>query len=192
MRVLGVLSLHKGAGSTTVLVNLASGLARQGNKTLIIDLGFSNRLQEWLGIDSGTGLALQPGITLAELQSLVVKTKSEVDLLTTVWTDGDESSLQHVLVPIENMGYDYVLLNPSITEACRLIPYDAEMLVCTDLQGNQELQEIEELQTKIAPRRISLIIPNRIETKEWDHNSRQLMALGDLFGYEKIADPVPT
>jgi hypothetical protein len=73
-----------------------------------------------------------------------------------------------------------------------MIPSNVRVLVCTDLQGEDEPEEIRQLLAKIPTHEIGLIIPNRIETKERDHNSRQLMALGDLFGYEKLADPVPT
>ena len=38
---------------------------------------------------------------------------------------------------------------------------------------------------------MDLIISNKINTKEWEHNSQQLFALGDYFGYETLADPIP-
>jgi len=38
---------------------------------------------------------------------------------------------------------------------------------------------------------IDLILPNKINTKEWEQNTQQLFTLADYFGYEKIADPIP-
>jgi cellulose biosynthesis protein BcsQ len=113
--ILLVISIHPGSGQTTVLVNLASGLVRQGKRVLIGELGSSPKLRDWLGVAPDYCRATNYSTTLDNLQAV----------------RGTSSG-------------------------------------------------------------ISLIIPNRIDTREWDHNSRQLMALADNFGFDKIADPIPT
>ena len=73
------------------------------------------------------------------------------------------------------------------------LPY--KLAVCTDLEHLDELGLSRTLQQKLGveddARPVDLIISNKINTKEWEHNSQQLFALGDYFGYETLADPIP-
>jgi hypothetical protein len=95
------------------------------------------------------------------------------------------------------LDYDYLLLHPATEEDCRLFMTMADtVLVCTDLSQANELEELQAIELFLQnslgkAKNINLIIPNKINTKEWDHNSQQLFALVDYFGAARIADPIP-
>ncbi len=198
MRILALASTHAGSGQITVLVNLASGLVRQGQRVIIGQLGPSERLYKWLGVTPGLPLSLRSDTAREDLKNHISTSSLGMDFITLALSADDHPPLDLVAGCLEQLGYDYLLLNPTSMPVCHLLASSrAKVLVCTDLQGDDEVQEIQALQDQLqaaggAPEGISLIVANRIETKEWDHNSQQLMALGDHFGYEKLADPIPT
>ncbi len=197
MQVLVLTSTHSGSGQITVLVNLASGLVRQGKRVIIGQLGPGERLYGWAGIDPDVGVASLSGTGIDNLKAHIGTSRLGIEILTLAAGEDDNPPIDLIRGHLEAMGYGYLLLNPTSDSGCRQSALsDAKILVCTDLQGGNEVQEIQELQGRWQAwgiqDGINLIIPNRIETKEWDHNSQQLMALGDHFGYEKLADPIPT
>lgn len=197
MQVLVLASTHPGSGQITVLVNLASGLAGQGKRVIIGQLGPSERLYNWAGIDTGSRSPLQSDFGIGDLAAHIVVSRLGMDFLTLAAGEGDQSPIDLIQGYLEEMDYDYLLLNPTSASGCRQIALsNAKILLCTDLQGENEVKAIQDLQDQLQDRGvqdgIALIVSNRIETKEWDHNSRQLMILGDYFGYEKLADPIPT
>jgi cellulose biosynthesis protein BcsQ len=198
MKIISVISIHPGSGQTTVLVNLASGLVRQGKRVLIGELGPSPKLRDWLGVKPDSGLAINSAATLDNLQTSICSSRLGMDWLTLATSRPDYLPVDSILTALAQTGYDYLLLHPATAKECRSSIHIADtMLVCTDLRRENELQEIQILQENLqtaggTSQGISLIVPNRIDTREWDHNSRQLMALADYFGFDKIADPIPT
>lgn len=277
MQVLTMLAARPGCGRITVLVNLASGLVRQGKRVLILQLGPCQRLLDWLGVadDAGNvgdafnadnvsnagdtdnvsnafnadnvsdgGDRSLPDAALAGRTPMVdlkgdsegaAETDSEMaagataDYSPADWIRPARYGLDLLILPgspaergygfgdgllpaLTRRGYDYLIINPAAVEthAGAFIPPYARLLVCTDLRGRNEAAEIEallrrpQLQTDSsrtgppsndggeARPEISLIISNRINPKEWKYNQQKLDELGEYFGYELLADPLPT
>lgn len=186
IKVISVISKHSGNGQTTITVNLASGLLRKGYRVLIGGLEKNDKLFNWLGvkvIDSKGNNVSTP----------IVSSRMGIDLLII----RNESELPICLPDLEKLGYDYLLLQPASQENCRQISTLADIVVaCTDLGHDDELEELQDLekflQTPVGKANsIDIILPNKINTKEWNQNSRRLFALADFFGFERIADPIP-
>lgn len=209
MQVLTMLSAHPGSGQLTVLVNLASGLVRQGKRVLIAQLGFSPKLLNWLGVATERKFVC-PALsrTPEELTSQIIRARFGIDMLNVPVFSGEPNFIEMLQSVMNQLGYSYLILNlsPTLPEAYSLIPAHTRVLVCTDLRTKNESAEIQKLQRKLqlshqtkllqtgaqAFPEISLIIPSRINTKDWKRNNEQLSALGEYFGYEKLVDPLPT
>ncbi len=192
MKAITIINSHPGSGQTTVTVNLATGLRARGHRVLIVDWGKNEKLSQWMGV-------VPPSMSMADPNScdLITSTRLGVDL----WSlDCDEGGLdvEGALISLsEGTNYEYILIHPaSIENVKQLNDLPFKLAVCTDLEHPTELALIQTLQQSLGgandePRSIDLIISNKINTKEWDHNSQQLFALGDYFGYETLADPIP-
>ncbi len=66
--------------------------------------------------------------------------------------------------------------------------------ICTTLEEADDADKIAAYTKgfeQVFGRQPDLIIPNKLKAHEWENNSRQLFALGDAFGYEKITDLLP-
>jgi hypothetical protein len=207
MQVLAMLSARPGSGQITVLVNLASGLVRQGKRVLIGQLGPSRKLMDWLGVAADGNLC---GSDLAGTRDTVANqirtARFGLDMLNIPVSSAEQNFLEMLQPVLTQLGYAYLILNLTAPEAGAFIPPRARLLVCTDLQGENEVTEIQELlrilqshnQTELLQTGgedfpdISLIIPNRINNKDWAYNNGQLSALGEHFGYAKLVDPLPT
>lgn len=182
MKKILMISDHTGSGQTAVFVNLAAGLSKRGNKILMVDLGNNQRLTQWLKL-----IQKRPqNVNINEPDKHILKVLPGVDYL--------NSCINLDLTEYE-LEYKYLLMSPVMPEDCgEFLPAAKYTLVCTDLLSDRGIEEMKELEAKLAKSKtsgIDLIIPNRINTGEWRHNERQLTALADYFGYEKIADPIP-
>lgn len=198
MKIVSVISIHPGSGQTTVLVNLASGLARQGQRVLIGELGPSPRLRDWLRVATDSCLATDSAVTLDKLKTNICSSRLGMDFLTWVTSPPPYPQIDSIRTTLEQLGYDYLFLHPATAQACQSsTPIADKVVVCTDLCQENGLRELQVLEENLRAAGgtspgVSLIVPNRIDTREWDHNSRQLMALADYFGFDKIVDPIPT
>jgi hypothetical protein len=193
LKVIWVISQYPGSGQITVAVNLASGLVRKGYRVAVGDFGHSNKLSNWLGISRAQDQAPDLQETANFMGSNILSTRIGIDWLN--MSTGPESS-QEALVKLLPVEYDYLLLS-AIQEDFKLLKsLPGLVIACTDLSHDNELAELQELDkclqiTTGKTNNIDLILPNKINAKEWDHNSKQLFTLGDYFGYETIADLVP-
>ncbi|HHV15530.1 MAG TPA: hypothetical protein GXX58_03015 [Gelria sp.] len=184
MKVVAVIAKHPGSGQTTVLVNLASGLVHQGYQVLIGELGKSKKLRNWLGITSEQNQATGMNIPVTPILSSLLG----IDLLPLV-------SEPDYLTDLQEQDYDFLLLHPASNEYYNFADTPvASTIICTDLSHDNELDELQTLEKclqSLGNDGIDLILPNKINTKEWEQNTQQLFTLADYFGYEKIADPIP-
>lgn len=176
LKIISIVSTHPGSGQTTITVNLASGLARNGYHVLIVNPNYNDKLYKWLGIDpeqySNGILSSRMGIDLLNMNLISSPALKEVD-------------------------YDYLLFIPASEADYLLLSKMSDYLIaCTDLSHNNEVADILSLEKYFhdspgKANHISLLVLNKINTKEWEHNSQQLFTLADYFGYERIADPIP-
>jgi len=192
-----IISNRPACGQTTVAVNLASGLSRKGYRVLIGDTGNNEKLRHWLGIDrQDTGTkAAKP--YLEDKQAKIFSSRLGIDLLELRLKPEDYAAADYS-PNLEKLAYDYLLLTPASSEDCQWLSAMADaLIVCNDLAAAYELEELKTLEelwraSRINAVGIDLILPNKINTKEWEHNIEQLSILADYFGYEHIADPIPT
>lgn len=195
MKVVTVIAKHPGSGQTTVLVNLASGLVRQGYRVLIGELGKSIKLRNWLGIDWEDDTIVDCGITDTSRITRILSSQLSIDLLPLVVEPNSQITPMH-LTCLEELDYAFLLLHPAGSEYYNFADTPvATTIVCTDLSHDNELEELQTLEECLQSlgkgNGIDLILPNKINTKEWEQNTQQLFTLADYFGYEKIADPIP-
>jgi cellulose biosynthesis protein BcsQ len=194
VKTMAIISGHPGAGQTTLAVNLASGLVQKGYRVLIGTLGENHKLYYYLGIDAKQESALDSRDTQ---NHLIQSSRLGMDLL--VFMPGpDKSANSPMLLPIMgNTDYDYLLLIPATKADCSQLGNLFEhLLICMDFSCAKEVEELIALEKYLQglsenPKAISLIIPNKMNSKEWAHNSQQLFALADYFETERIADPIP-
>lgn len=192
MKKIAIVSSHPGAGQTTLVVNLAGGLAQKGYQVLIGAIGNHHKLYNYLGIepeqDNSQDTQNSPALT-----SLM-----GVDWLS-VTPSLDESSEPNILLTMimGNKNYDYLLLIPASKAEFRMLGNQFEhLLVCIDFCSVKKVDELIALEKYLLSshgksKAISLIIPNKMNSKEWAHNSQQLFTLADYFGTKRIADPIP-
>ena len=195
MKVITIVNSHPGSGQTTVTVNLATGLRARGHRVLIVDWGRNRKLLQWLGTVP-LQMSQDYQAPIAPIAP-ITPTSLGVDILSFAGVEKGQS-VADVLAPVmEGPDYEYILIHPaSIEHVTQLLDLPFKLAVCTDLEHPDELALIQTLQQILGgaddePRPVDLIISNKINTKEWDHNSQQLFALGDHFGYEILADPIP-
>lgn len=199
MRIISMISARPGCGRTTVAVNLAAGLICKGLTVLIAETSPSKKICEWLGISE-----IKPNQTMLpeaehDTPFKITGTRLGMDLLQTTDTFPSLTAVPDLPPSLNKLDYDYILFLPADGEDCRHTCSFANLvLVCTDLSINDEdeLETFKTLENALQTARtktsgIDLIVPNRIDTKEWDHNTAQLFNLADFFGFEKLADPIP-
>lgn len=196
MKVVAVIAKHPSSGQTSVLVNLASGLVRQGYRVLIGELGKSKRLRNWLGLNWDGNTIVDGNIPdNGKIETRILSSQLGIDLLPlVVEPDGQKTPMR--LNWLQELDYDFLLLHPASREYYKLSDITAaSVIICTDLSHDNELEELQALEECLRglgnDNGIDLVLPNKINTKEWDHNSQILFTLADYFGYEKIADPIP-
>lgn len=196
MKVVAVIGKHPGSGQTTVLVNLASGLVRQEYRVLIGELGKNEKLRNWLGIVWEDDTILDGNITdTSRIKTRILSSQLGIDLLPLIVEPDAQKTPMHLTYP-EELDYDFLLLHPAGREYYKFADTPAvSVIVCTDLSHDDELEELQALEECLhnlgKGNGINLILPNKINTKEWEQNTQQLFTLADYFGYEKIADPIP-
>jgi len=192
-----IISNRPACGQTTVAVNLASGLSRKGYRVLIGDTGNNEKLRHWLGIDrQETGTKAAKPLEY-KAQAKIFSSRLGIDLLELRLKPEDYAAADYS-PNLEKLAYDYLLLTPASSEDCQWLSAMADaLIVCNDLAAAYELEELKTLEelwraSRINAVGIDLILPNKINTKEWEHNIEQLSILADYFGFEHIADPIPT
>jgi hypothetical protein len=198
MKVIAVMAQPSGSGQTTVLVNLATGLARRGYRVLVGELGSNQKLRSWLGFDLKSMQAIDTYPSCSDPVTDIFSSRLGIDLLDLTPVPANCIVDGSYFGALEQMGYDYILLHPFNNMACQdMLPLVDIFLVVTDLDDPEETQNMIALHNSLSGlgakvSGISMIIPNRINTKEWEHSSHQLMALADYFGLDKLSDPLPT
>lgn len=192
MKLVAVLSNHTGCGITTILVNLAYGLTKQGCRILIMDLARDEKLPKWLKTyadDQKTN-----NQALDRHGNAIFHSRLGIDFIS-----GDIDSLGEVASSQlqEYSVYDYIFANSIYLFDNPLFSQRVDyVMVCTDLNHGDELEELQGLEEHLSAWSgksdlIKLLIPNKINTKEWEHNSQYLFSMADRYGFEKIADPIP-
>lgn len=197
MKIISVISAHPGSGQTTIVVNLASGLARKGRRVLIADIGNNQKLRRWLNLQLNQ---VQDSITTvlegrADLN--IEKSNLGMDLVTLGHDYQEYKDFVAQLLALKTSAYDYVLIHPELKEVTEMLPkIPSAVLICTDLKLGNEVEALKNLEqcwrkSGGPADSFTLIVPNKINTKEWEHNTQQLFAIADHFGFAKIADPIP-
>lgn len=168
MKLLAVTSIREGAGKTTLAVNLACGLARGGYPVAIVDMGRDSAARRWLEKLSG----LPSGLALASWEEL---------------RQGIDERAGVAVVDLE-------LTDPPGAEVfARADVVMAVIGFAGDMPDRDELDRIERKVQSIRQKEtgIDLVVPNRVNPREWKENENKLMTLIEVWGEERIANPVP-
>jgi cellulose biosynthesis protein BcsQ len=189
LKIITIVSVRPGAGQTSITVNLASGLARQKYRVLIIGMGKNNKLYNWLGVKP-QGIAVPSNKHV--LGKPILTSRINADLLA---QPVDKADIVKILKK-KDLDYHYLFLLPASKEDCSLLGGLSDHLVaCTNLSQPAELEDLKALDNLWhnragKTRSISLLVLNKINTREWEHNQHKIDALTSYFGYEIIADPI--
>lgn len=195
MKSISLLSSHPGSGQITVLLNLAAGLGRNNNRVLIYDIGQHFKTYYWLRMNPFNGSWAE--INPLALSDFIYHSSLGIDLLSLPSNPEANFFIDNYAQTIKKLNYDYLLLNISSCEDLSLgINLADYILACTDLKADDEAQDLLNLQKEISQinntKAIDRVVPCRIEAGEWDKNSNKLFAIGEMLGYEKLLDLLPT
>lgn len=192
METISLISTHPGAGLTTVAVNLGTALARLNKKVLINSQVDNPKLNLWLNNPEPINV-LKPASD-DDFEKNIFASRLGIDLLTVETADyNTPESISSFKALIQNLGYDYYLHIFNSDCSFNLISNDDKIFICTDLIDSDEIDNLIELDKKLKnhAKCADLIIPVKLDPKEWEKNSTKLLALGEYFGYEIIADMIP-
>lgn len=197
MKIIAMISVHPGCGRTTLAVNLAAGFMRKGLRLLIAETGPGEKLRNWLGAGEIQPLTPAEQGGLDSPQFPAVQTRLGMDILQPLDFSSSRAAVSELIPALKQMNYDYLLLLPTDSADCRQAVSVADIVMaCTDLSNADEVEHLKHLEKSLQTARgkacgIDIIVPNKIDTKEWEHNTEQLFALADFFGFERLADPIP-
>lgn len=172
MQTIILLSTQPCTGKTTALINVATGLIRQGQRVLLGNLKKDPVFRTWLALPS-TGTGVFPS-----------RLGADILLAPGEWCSQDN-----------NWDYLFLEMDRDLSRWSSFISR-ADQLWCCIEAGKEAPRAIVELDQAVrfltgGAQGIDLIIPGLGKAGEWESNSRQLLALADYFGAEKIADLLP-
>lgn len=194
MKRIAIISIHPGAGQTTLTVNLGSALALKGSRVLVLTVGDNHKLYDYL--DAAARHKSNHDFRDAN-DPIVKKTWMGMDILGFTPKNNKPAESAWLTSFMVKTDYDYLLLIPAAKSDCKLLAdFYEHLIVCVDFSSEKEIEALialdkEMQQLPVNNKSVSLIVPNKMNSKEWEHNSHELFALADYFGAEKIADPIP-
>lgn len=176
-------SANPGSGQTTITVNLAATLVRKGHRVLIAEKGKNLKLRTWLNIHRETDgqVNVQSGLNAVKASAL-----PGVDF----WSMDDADTIPTAF----NSNYDYIFLLPAAFVQCKtLLQFSDHSIVFCDLSQKNAANDVISLDRNLNKDvdHLSLIVLNKINTKEWHNNAENFTLLADHFSYKRIADPIP-
>lgn len=191
MRTMSIVSSHAGTGKTTVAVNAAKGLERQGHRVIMHEMGHSDDLCNWLGKTTASEkIKFNSGHILHSLMG--------VDILINDTEEMDLAYYNDVHALMEEQGYDYFILDTdNLKQNLVIAAHIADTFIaCTELAPEDEPQKLARLNRMIEDnsqhkKGINLVVPCKINVNDWANNSQMLFSIADRVGYENIADLIP-
>ncbi len=175
LKALLLLSPRPGAGVLTVSVNLAAGLSLAGHKVVLASFGENPRLRYWLENATVSG-----DLLLGHNPDLKVKKLEPEDFC---------------LEEAEQA--DYLLLMAENLEQVQMVQSKTPFATICIVEGSQDdsatVLKMDENIEQItgATRGIDLLVPNKVHSGEWEEVGQLLMCLGERWGFERVADPLP-
>jgi cellulose biosynthesis protein BcsQ len=185
-KIVLLVSVNPGSGQTTITVNLAAALVRKERRVLIIEKGENPKLKTWLNIDRETDDQVN---VQTEIETVKTSALAGIDF----WSMDEANTIPAAF----NSNYDYIFLLPKTKSSCKtLLKLSNHSIVCCDLSQKNAANEVISLDRNLhdlnkAAHHFSLVVLNKINTKEWHNNTENFSLLADYFGYERIADPIP-
>ena len=184
MKKIAFTSARNGGGKTTIIVNLASGLAQRGKSVLLLDMDNNDMLYKWLEIEKPVK------------EAGIISSCMGIDLF--AFPDKIDINIESFSLP-GNLNYDYLFIEADAQSSFMetAIGLADIVVVVSDLISEDEPGLIIELDKRIqnisgGKHNINLLLPSRINAKEWENNSKILFTLAEYFDYEKIADLIPS
>lgn len=208
MRKIALFSHKGGVGKSTISVQLSDGLAREGNKVLLLDLDAQRQCAMYLGVKSEIEYTFYDLIDdryPKPLTDCVFPARENLDLMSNENYESIEKDiikyprvdffLEDYLEDIEKLDYDYLIVDCSPTPSAvnnAVLYYVDELIVPILLEGGS-VQGISDLHDKLNMLRlqtsmIKLIVPNKFDKRTNMHKEY----LGKLKEYfpNKLIDPI--
>ena len=204
---IAILNQKGGVGKTTTAVTLASGLARLGNRVLLIDLDTQGNVADSLGLPHGDDLRrlLSPDLHCSLEQAV---TPSGLDRLDVIRSDKSTTALKQTLAGVtlreyvladvlQGSGYDVIVLDcaPSVDLLHFAALVAADFLLIPTRLDKLAINGVRDaLQTLAALKRISRcqvagILPTFYERVTLESHE-QLVHLAQTFG-RMVLPPIP-
>ncbi|MEA1961135.1 MAG: hypothetical protein U9N81_07640, partial [Bacillota bacterium] len=152
MKIISLLSSHTDTGQTTVAVNLSVGLCNKGLKVLVCNLNSNMKLYHWLGIELNQVKSVNLYPDLQEIMDHIYQSDLGIDVL--YLGSHPEATIfesDYVLDMIQNLNYDYLILNPGERKEDLMIAAQLadNVIACTDLKHEDETCRLEKLQKEL-------------------------------------------
>ncbi|HHW61540.1 MAG TPA: tyrosine-protein kinase family protein [Syntrophomonadaceae bacterium] len=199
MHIISIISSRRGVGQTTVAINLAVGLLRKGYRVLFCNVNSNPGVYNWLEVKIEP-YEVQWQAEAKDLQRDIYPSALGIDLLYPGISPRVELfQNEAILNTIYELPYDYFIINPGGEAEELLIAalLADNVIACTDLRNENELHRLSVLQEQLnqisqGQKGLNLILPCKIVSSEWDHNTTILFSIAEYFGYEKIGDFLPS
>lgn len=207
MRKIAVALSKGGVGKTTTAVNLAAGLARAGQRLLLVDVDTQGQVARSLGVQPPAGLAeLVTGESTPEQSIVEVREHlwllaggrglAGVERMIVRKDFGGERTLAEALSPLDE-GYDYIILDTSPgwdTLTVNALFYADEVLAPVSLevmtlQGLQDFsQSLKSVQRYHESLRFSYILPTFMDRRV--KKSEEILSQLRAYFPEQLCEPI--
>ncbi len=165
---MAITSVTPGQGKTTLAVNLAFGLIRRGYSAVIVDMGGDRGLQDWLE-------------KMPEVPE---------DLRLASWEEYKEQADEQGYIGVVDLDAE----RPGAGEVLAQADMVAGVVsLVGEFPSVEEMESAEQRVRQIRGRQtgFDLVVPNRLNPREWKENEGKLMTLVEVWGEERVADPLP-
>ena len=207
MRKIAVALSKGGVGKTTTAVNLAAGLARAGQRVLLVDVDAQGQVARSLGVQPPSGLAELVTDERAPEQSVIEardglwllaggKALAGVERMIVRKDFGGERTLAEALSPLDE-GYDYIILDTSPgwdTLTVNALFYANEVLAPVSLevmtlQGLQDFaQSLKSVQRYHEGLRFRYILPTFMDRRV--KKSEEILSQLRAYFPEQLCEPI--
>lgn len=182
MLKLALLSAHPGTGKTSIAVNLAAALVRNGKRCLLVETDPDSPVFPWL--------SLEPPGDGGYNKTMPTKIK-DVE----IYTPASPGEISDKLESFDR--FDYIFLEAHRTADIEVMARSADHCIAvSDLGVENEVALLIDLDRQVRAasdqkKSIRLIILTKIVPGEWEQSSAALFKLAEYFEPEQIADPIP-
>jgi chromosome partitioning protein len=208
-KIIGVLNFKGGTGKTTTVVNLADGLARQGQRVLCVDLDSQGSLAAYLDVEHTRTLA-DLLLGQAAPEDCILSVSDNLDLIPSdeellqaegeLWRMDDNQQARRVVPEKMNglNGYDYILLDYSpsaslLSESALLYVREIIVPISMDymaLMGTRQVLKTLKTIGRIPEHRVRLTLVVPTFYYGWQKKDQEVLETLQRYFGDKVAEPI--